>query len=314
MRAKVLILDVDADAYAEHLQTQFPELTLVLARDFPELPADLSDIDVLVGFGVGMSDDIIRRLTGLKWIQSLATGVDYFLRCASLPSGVWLTNTRGIHGAPVRETVVYLMMALQRGAARLAAVQNAHTWDRQPWNLLAGKTAVIAGVGVCGTAIGQLLHAFGMRVIGVTRTPRAIAGFDEALPTERLVEAAGLADYLINILPSNTQNDNIFGGEVFAAMKPTAFFINVGRGQTVDEAAFRAMMRDRRIAGAGLDVFTIEPLPPDSPYWDLPNVVVTPHLGGYINEYEELAMPLIIGNMRLFLADRPQDMRNIVEH
>ena len=114
------------------------------------------------------------------------------------------------------------------------------------------------------------------------------------------------------MLPASDDNIDIFDAKVFGAMKPTAYYISAGRGQTVDEAALLAVLRERRIAGAALEVFQTEPLPPDSPFWDLPNVFITPHIGGYVVEYEEFIMPLVIDNMRLFLAGRQSEMQNIV--
>jgi phosphoglycerate dehydrogenase-like enzyme len=278
------------------------------------LPADLSDIDVLISFAIELTDDFYKRATRLKWIQCLATGVDQILRCPSLRPDTVLTSGRGAHGAPMRETVVYLMMAVSRDVKTLVEEQKAHVWNRRFYSLFAGKTAVVVGVGVVGIAIGQLLKAFGMHVIGVTRTTRSVEGFDEMISTERLHEAASHADFLINVLPANADNALLFNRAVFAAMKPTAYYISAGRGQTVDEPALIVALRERRIAGAGLDVFQTEPLPADSPFWDLPNVFITPHLGGYTIEYEDLIMPLIAENMRLFLAGRQTEMRNIVKH
>ncbi len=125
-------------------------------------------------------------------------------------------------------------------------------------------------------------------------------------------EAAAQADYLINVLPAAPYNFALFDAAVFAAMKPSAYYISAGRGQTVDETALLAALRERRIAGAALDVFETEPLPPDSPFWSLPNVFMTPHIGGYVVEYEDFVMPLLVDNMRLFLAGRTGEMRNIV--
>jgi D-2-hydroxyacid dehydrogenase (NADP+) len=313
MSPNVLIIEAHADIYAAQLHAMFPDLTVVQARDLSELPHDLSGFDALLAFGIIITDDTIRRLSALRWIQSLATGVDHFLRCPSLRPQVLLTSARGIHGLPMRETVVYLMMGASRQVVRQAAAQNAGIWDRQFWNLLAGKTAVVCGIGVVGEAVGQLLKAFGMRVVGVTRTSRAVTGFDELTSTDHLADIAAQADFLINILPASPQNEKIFDDAVFGAMKRSAYFINAGRGQTVDEPALIDCLRAGRIAGAGLDVFEAEPLPPDSPFWTLPNVFITPHIGGYVVEYEELVMPLVIDNMRHFLAGRPQDMRNIVK-
>jgi len=314
MSTTVLILDGHAETYRDHLRAEFPALQIVLARNLSELPQDLSEIDVLISFGIELNDDFYRRATGLKWIQCLATGVDQILRWPSLRRETLLTSGRGIHGAPMRETVVYLMMGVSRGVARLVEAQKAHVWDRRFYSLFMGKTAVIAGVGVVGTAIAQLLKAFGMHVVGLSRAPRAVQGFDEMMPTDRLREAAGRADFLINVLPATADNALLFDRTVFAAMKATAYYISAGRGQTVDEAALIEALRAGRIAGAGLDVFQTEPLPADSAFWDMPNVFITPHLGGYTSEYEGLIMPLIVDNMRAFLAGRHGEMQNIVKH
>ena len=313
MNTKILVVDGHAEIYRQRLQAEFPTLQFLLARSPAALPADAADANVLISFAMGLKDEFFRDAGNLKWIQCLATGVDHLFRYPSLRPEVLLTSGRGIHGAPMRETVVYLMMGVSRGVARLVDDQKAHVWDRRLYSLFNGKTAVIAGVGVVGIAIGQLLRAFGMHVVGVTRTPRPVEGFDEIIPTARLQEAAGRADFVINVLPATADNALLFGAAVFAAMKPTAYYISAGRGQTVDETALIAALRDGKIAGAGLDVFQTEPLPADSPFWDLPNVFITPHLGGYTSEYEDLIMPLIVGNMRAFLADRQGEMQNVVK-
>jgi D-2-hydroxyacid dehydrogenase (NADP+) len=314
MSCKVLILDAHAEIYRDRLQAEFPAAKLVLAHGVPDLPADLSDVDVLISFAIDLTDDFYKRATRLKWIQCLATGVDQVLRHKSFRPDTVLTSGRGVHGAPMRETVVYLMMNVSRDVKTLVEEQKAHLWNRRFYSLFNGKTAVVVGVGVVGIAIGRLLKAFGMHVVGVTRTARAVEGFDEIVPTEKLREAASRADFLINVLPANADNALLFDGGVFGAMKSSAYYISAGRGQTVDEAALIAALRERRIAGAGLDVFHTEPLPPNSPLWDLPNVFITPHLGGYTIEYEDLIMPLIVDNMRLFLEGRQSEMKNVVPH
>jgi D-2-hydroxyacid dehydrogenase (NADP+) len=311
---KVLIVDVHADQYYDRLHAEFPSLEFLLAPNAATAEGNLSGVDVLICFGIAVDDSIIKRATNLKWVQSLATGVDHFLRCPSLRPETLITSGRGIHGASMREEIVYLMMAVSRNALQAAEDKRTRHWERRLWSTLDGKTAVIVGIGVVGIAIGELLKALGMTVIGVTRTPRAVAGFDDMTPTDRLADAARRADFLINVLPATIDNLGIFDTEVFAAMKPSAYFINGGRGQTVDEAALIAALRERRIAGAGLDVFQNAPLPVDSPFWDLPNVFITPNVGGYIVEYEDLIIPLVIDNMRLFLAGRQSEMQNIVAH
>src|SRR5215469_9642410 len=215
----------------------------------------------------------------------------------------------------MRETVASLMLALTRDAARLVRNKDAHRWDRgERWPLLAGKTAVVVGIGVSGIAIGELLKAFGMRVVGLTRTPRAVAGFDAMLPTDQIAKAAAEADFLINVLPGSAENRGIVSRAVFAAMKPSACFINVGRGETVDETALIECLAEKRIAGAGLDVFQNSPLAPASPFWDLPNVVISPQIGGFFDGYEDHVMPLLMENMARFLAGRVGEMENVVGH
>jgi D-2-hydroxyacid dehydrogenase (NADP+) len=311
---KVLILDAHAEIYRNRLAAEFPSLQFQVARGVADLPTNLADIDVLISFGIEVKDDFYRRTARLKWFQCLATGVDQVLRWPSFRPETLLTSGRGVHGAPMRETVVYLMLGVSRDVRGLAEEQKAHVWNRRFYHLLQGKTAAIVGVGVVGIAIGQLLKAFGMRVVGVTRTPRAVEGFDQTLPADRLEDAAREADFLINVLPASADNALLLDKTVFAAMKPTAYYISAGRGQTVDEAGLITALRERWIAGAGLDVFQKEPLPADSPLWDLPNVFITPHLGGYTIEYEDLIMPLIVENMRLYLDGRQGEMQNVVAH
>ena len=309
---KVLIVDIHAETYRERLQAEFPALQFLVFHKAVEVAGELADVDAMIMFGIEIRDHMLKQAPRLKWIQSLATGVDHFLRCPSLRPGVLITSGRGIHGVPMREHVLYLMMAVSHDATRQVEDYQHRNWQRRLWTTLHGKTAVIVGTGIVGAAIGKLLQALGMRVIGVSAAPRQAEGFDEMLAADRLLAAAAKADYLINILPAAPYNFAVFDAAVFGAMKESAYYISAGRGQTVDEAALVGALRERRIAGAGLDVFQTEPLPPDNPFWNLPNVFITPHVGGYIVEYEDFIMPLIVDNMRLFLIGHQSEMHNIV--
>jgi phosphoglycerate dehydrogenase-like enzyme len=311
----VLVLEHFADVYERELRARFPALAVHTAASMADIAVDLATVDVLFAFGIAIDDGLIARMTHLKWIASLATGVDHFLRCPSLKRDTLITSARGIHGPAMRETVATLMLALSRDVGRLVINKTAHRWERgERWPLLAGKTAVVVGIGVSGIAIGELLKAFGMRVVGVTRTPRAVAGFDTMVPTGELARAAAEADYLIDVLPGSADNRGVFSRAVFAAMKPGAYFINVGRGETVDEAALIEALRSKRIAGAGLDVVQNAPLGPDSPFWELPNVVISPQVGGFFVGYEDHVMPLLMENMGRFVAGRFGEMENVIEH
>src|ERR671930_19506 len=218
MSVSVLIVDTHADIYAEHLRREFPDLRLRIAAGPADLPHDLSEFDVLVAFGTSINDDVLRRLENVTWIQSLATGVDHFLRCPYVAPTVLITSGRGIHGPMMREMAAFLMLCLSHKVLRQVEDQKSHVWERRLWTLLYEKTAVVVGLGVSGIAIGELLNALGMKVIGVTRTAREIAGFTLIIPTDRLIDAAAEADYLINVLPANPKNIGLFTRDVFAAM------------------------------------------------------------------------------------------------
>ncbi|MGE3245651.1 MAG: D-2-hydroxyacid dehydrogenase [Beijerinckiaceae bacterium] len=310
---RVLVLDNFADVYAGHLRRQFSGLTVHAARKISEIDADLAAVDVLVAFGIAINDDLLAKMTGLKWVQSLATGTDHFTNSPAWRKEVVLTSARGIHGAPMRETVALLMLSLARNMRRIMRDQlNAH-WDRgSPWMLLEGKTAVLVGVGVSTSAIAHLLKAFGMRVIGLSNAPREEPGFDEVRSRKDMLATVAEAHFLVNVLPGGPANANAIGEAVFAALPEHAFFINVGRGETVDEAALLKALQDKKIAGAGLDVFASAPLAKDSPFWQLENVVITPHIAGFFSEYEDYVMPILLDNMRAFLAGDGDAMRNIV--
>ena len=157
MNPKVLILDPHAETYRDRLCAEFPTLQFVLAHNAAELPAELSDVDVLISFGIELKNEFYQRAARLNWVQCLATGVDHIVRCPSLKPETLLTSGRGIHGAPMRETIVFLMMGVAREARRLVEAQNAHVWERRLWSLFCGKTAVLVGIGVIGIATGKLL-------------------------------------------------------------------------------------------------------------------------------------------------------------
>ena len=211
---KVLIVDVHAEMYGDALRAEFPDLQLALFHGAAEVTGDLTDVEVIIMFGIELRDHMITGAPRLQWIQSLATGVDHFLRCPALKPDVLITSGRGIHGPPMREQVVYMMMAVSRDAKRQVEDHQHRIWARRLWSTLHGKTAVIVGTGIVGAAIGELLQAFGMNVIGVSRTPRAEKGFGEVMPMDRLHDAAAKADYLINVLPAAPYNFTLFDAAV----------------------------------------------------------------------------------------------------
>lgn len=312
MSPNILILDRHAADYAGRLQALFPKLRIDFTTNIDAYGNRLDEVEILIAFGLSVSDSILGEAKALKWIQALGTGVDYFQRSRNLRSDILLTSARGIHGPAMRENVIFLMQSLSRDAAGIASRQNEHEWKRVVWPLLHGKTAVILGTGISGTAIAKGLTALGLITTGVTRTPRKIDAFEKTVAIDQLTQAAAQADYLINVMPGGTANKNLIGADIFRAMKPSAYFINVGRGDSVDEVALIEALHSKEIAGAALDVFRVEPLPGDDPLWRAPNIFLTPHIGGFFAEYPEHVTPLIAENLRCFIGGRVANMRNVV--
>ena len=220
----------------------------------------------------------------------------------------------GMHGPQMSELVFLHMLVLLRDYPRILRNQAAAHWERWPQPLLWHKTAVIVGVGAISEALAPRCKAFGMRVYGVSNSPRTPAGFDAVLGRGEIEKAAGLADFLILIVPHSPDTENLINADVIAAMKPGAYLINVARGGVLDEAAMVTALRARRIAGAALDVFRTQPLPPEHPLWREERLIITPLLGGMSNVYLEQAYPIVKHNVERFLAGRFDEMINKIPH
>jgi phosphoglycerate dehydrogenase-like enzyme len=263
-------------------------------------------------FSPPMADHVVREAPKLRWIQALGTGVDNIVDLPSLGKEVLVTNIRGIHGAPVSEATVAFMLSLARNMPRSVHAQDQSKWERWPAQLLAGKTVGILGVGLIAEYLAPICKTFGMKVIGLSSSLRETPSFDRMVLRNDLVKVAPELDFLVVLVPMSAETRNIVGEKVFAAMKPSAYLVNVARGGVVDEPALIKALESGQIAGAGLDVFSQEPLPADNPLWKTKNLTIFPHLGGYSEGYEDRAMPTIAGNMEKFLADDFKSMINIV--
>jgi D-2-hydroxyacid dehydrogenase (NADP+) len=204
------------------------------------------------------------------------------------------------------------MLNLARQAPRLWENQKQRRWERWTFTRLAGKTLVIVGVGSIAGALAPRCKALDMKVLGVSGTPRELPGFDRIYPKSQLVEAAAKADFMVILAPLTPENAKLIDSRVFAAMKPSAFFINIARGEVCDEEALIEALRSKRLAGAGLDVFTTIPLPPENPLWGMENVLISPQLAGSSEVNKLLNLPILETNTRCFLEGRWSDMINRV--
>jgi phosphoglycerate dehydrogenase-like enzyme len=248
----------------------------------------------------------------LRWIQSASDGVDWLLFPELVDSDVVVTNARGIFDRAIAEYVVGLMLAFAKGLLGVVEGHRQREWRHRPTELLAGKRLLVAGVGPIGRAIGRAGRDLGMEVRGVGR--RARSGddvFQSIAGTDGLAAAAGWADYVVDALPATRATRHLFDASVFDSMRRSARFINVGRGTTVVEGALLDAIREERIGGAALDVFEREPLPSDSPFWELPNTIVSPHMSGDFEGWLEAVVRLFVENLRRFVAGRP--LLNVVD-
>jgi phosphoglycerate dehydrogenase-like enzyme len=312
VKRAVLVFEKQAHIYAARLSEAFPELVIHATCDAAEALDAAPQVDAIAALAHEVSPELVARAQALRWIAALTTGVDH-LDTLDLPDGVVVTSMRGIHGPQMAELAFLMMIALSRDARAMLDNQRTHVWRRWPQRLIYGKTATIVGVGAISEELALRCQAFGMRTIGVSSARKTARGLDLIVPCERLCEAAAKADFVIALVPYAPETHQLIDAAVFAAMKPSAMFINIARGKVVDEVALVSALAENRIAGAGLDVFDEEPLPVGSPLWDMPNVIVTPRVGGMSDVYAEQATPVLIQNMRAFLDDRPETMINRIE-
>jgi D-2-hydroxyacid dehydrogenase (NADP+) len=304
--------DAVIERYLNPLRAHFPELEINAVNRRDKVDPYIGRTDIIVTFGAMMADEVFRKAASLQWVQVLGTGVDRVADSATIGRNVIVTNVPGIHGAPVAECALSFMLALSRQLPRSVRAQDRHEWERFPSRLLAGKTVTIFGIGVIAEALAPLCKALSMRVVGVSSAPRDVAGFDRIEPRARLADAVREADHFVLLTPHVPATYRIVGEAVFSAMKPGSFFVNLGRGETVDEAALVRALERGPLAGAALDVFSVEPLPPDHALWSMQNVIITPHLGGFYDEYPELSLPVVEHNLRRFLAGDREHMINRV--
>jgi phosphoglycerate dehydrogenase-like enzyme len=203
------------------------------------------------------------------------------------------------------------MLTLSRNYARLRQNQGDENWEEFDQVLLHRKTIVIVGTGLIASELARRCNAFGMTVVGVTQTPRRLPGFDRMFHRSQIKEAASLADFMVLIVPLTADTRGMIDEAVLGAMKPSAYLINVGRGATCNEAALVSALRERRIAGAGLDAFSVEPLPKGHPLWKLDNVTITPHIAGRNDRYAELVMLILLHNLKCYSEENIVEMTNI---
>lgn len=240
----------------------------------------------------------------LRWIASVSAGSDQFPLERLAEADVVVTSARGVNAVPVAEHAMALLLGCTRRIGQSTREVVEHSWVPRPSRLeLSGATVVVLGLGAIGEEVAKRASAFGMRVIGIKRDPSTHSGIvEDVRGPEALLEACEEADVLISTLPGGDATHHLIGRDVFDALG-RGVVINVGRGSVLDEDALRLALEERRLHGAGLDVYGTEPLPQDSPLWDIPTLVLTPHIGGSGPKYGERWIELFSENLAAFRGD-----------
>ena len=275
------------------------------ATSVSELRAALAGAEVMLGWN--FRADSLREAwsaaDSLRWLHWAGAGVDAAMFDELVNSDVKLTNARGVFDQPMAEWVLGMIIGFAKRFPETYACQTRAEWNPQLSEQVAGKRALVVGVGSIGRAVGRLLRAAGMQVEAIGRSARSgDADFGQVFAVDELLTRLPTADYVILITPLTEQTRGLFGAEQFAAMSSQARFLNVGRGALVVEDALLAALRQGQIAGAALDVFVEEPLPPQSPFWTLPNCVVSPHMSGDYVEHEAAMAGQFIANWERYCA------------
>jgi glyoxylate/hydroxypyruvate reductase A len=297
----------DAPRYAALVRAPRARVAVHVAATPEEALRVAPEIDVAYGWKV--PPPFYEKAGRLRWLQAMAAGVDWAL-VPELPDRVVVTRVPGVFGAWMAEYVLAWCGTISQRVETYRAAQRERRWIETTLpGRLRGTTLAVVGLGDVGRTIARLARAFGMRVVGVSARGAPVAGVERVYRARELRRALARADWAVLTVPLTEATRGLIGGPELAALKRSAWLLNIARGPVVDEAALVEALRRRAIAGAVLDVFATEPLPADHPLWGLDNVIVTPHIAGPSTP-EEIA-PVFADNLARFLAGRR--LRHVVD-
>lgn len=295
------------DARFAARQTAIPYFQV---RTLDELTTRIGGADVLVVSGL-WRNTLLDQAPRLKFIQAIGAGVDQFPQDELRRRGIRLASARGVNRNAVSEHSMACILALARHLHTGRDNQHKHQWRGMISNLaqredeLGGKTLLIVGLGAIGSRLARLAKAFDMQVIATKRNPAQVAALvDGVYPPSQLLELLPRADFVVLTCPLTPETQNLIDARALAAMKPGAYLLNMARGRCVDEPALLAALQQGAIAGAAIDHFWDEPLPAESPFWELENVLITPHTAGETRQYEDNVIDILLENLdRLWHGD-----------
>jgi phosphoglycerate dehydrogenase-like enzyme len=277
---------------------------VLLTSDRELIEKNLDRVEIYIG---EIDYACLARMPNIRWAQLWFAGVDGMRAYPELKDKPFLFTNARIHGPQITEHVFAMILSWNRCLPRALEAKKRREWVQfsdASLRTLAGASMLILGCGTIGEQVAAAASAFGMRVTGLRRNPAKAAGV-RIEPPGKLRDLLPEADYVLNILPGTPATTRIFGAAEFALMKKTALYINVGRGTTTDEAALTEALRSKSIAGALLDVTEQEPLPPESPLWDMDNLILSPHYGGLHPNYSNMALELVLDNLGRYVRGEP---------
>jgi phosphoglycerate dehydrogenase-like enzyme len=298
-------------SWVERLRRDFPQHEFIDVWTEADVRRQLPTVDV--AFTPYIFRDQVASLTRLRWVQTSAAGVGSMMSAELIASPIAVTNARGVKARAIAEHVMAVSLALARQLPTAMRRQIEHVWavdeleQSGSVRTLSGRHLVVVGLGAIGQQVARVASAFGLRVSGVRQRidqPRP-EGVDIIVSSDRLTQLLATADIVVLAAPLTPATRGLINRVTLAACKRGAFLINIGRGKLIDDEAVVAALQDGTLGGAALDVFTTEPLPPGSPYWDLPTVIVTPHVSGAMEDYWMPLVTLFAENLRRFEDGQP---------
>jgi phosphoglycerate dehydrogenase-like enzyme len=306
-KPQVLVLAWLPDGALARLAEEFPECTFHDARDPSAFERHWPAATVSYGLPP------LQRLAeapGLRWVQLISAGVPQDLCPPARERGLTVTNLAGLYGPSIAEHALALMVMLARNLHVALRNQQARQWDRnvaETMSDLHGRTLALVGAGNIGRHVARLARAYGMRVLACRRTERPTPFVDRVYPLRKLHALLAEGDFVAVAVPLTARTEGMLGPAEFGAMKRGAFYVNVSRGGVAREAALLEALRSGHLAGAGLDVFAVEPLPPEHPLWVMPQVIVSPHYSGETVNNSALPAERFARNLRCWLMGRPME-------
>ena len=293
----------------DHLQTlrsEFPAVDFRLtASEGPTPGAERANVLLFAGMNKTQLSELLRSTPRLDWIHTGSAGFDWVMVPEVEERGIVVSRTAGAMNGPMAEFAMGVILRHAKRLPALEASQRRAAWEPVMADELRGATLGIVGAGAIGSRLAELANAFGMRVVGTKRTPGPVAGFDEVWGPDGLERLLRMSDVVVLATPLTDETRSMIGAYQLAMLRPTAYLVNLARGALVDGDALRAALGEGRLAGAWMDAFDTEPLPPEHPFWTTPNLLVTPHCSFRSPGVLDRVITEFIANLELRLAGRP---------